>query len=644
MAIHGEFTTEAYNAIMSNAQLREALDIPATANQDSVALYFQGADSIELDQHEIEELAITREESDAAFSWIIGIDGNLIVQSYKGDELSLYGFRNTIRTGQSLSLTELAGSGFSPLNTEGLSGLVEVGASLLLSGLSEEPLLNSLESVGGSFSVTSCKFETLDNFSSLTRIGGYKITIESNANLTNIDGLSSLTTVESYRIYIQHNPLLENLNGLSNAQADFDSSSPYLYLISNGSLTDISGLFGFSGYFNRIYIQYCPLLLNLSGLEKVTRVSALRVQYNDSLEDISALSGIKTSYAIYVTDNPSLRRLGFSEVVSSSTSAVLEIGNQNLENLTGIPFINHTGYISVSTYNSLSDEALEDLSFEAFSCAPNNSRYNTSLVGSYPFEMALWNQAYPNGKDNCEIVESVVFNIPDATPNPFSFETLSGVEPDEQIESSVATIDDFDGELNVHVTGGLDVLISKNGGIFSSGEGLTIVKGDTIQLKTTAPSISDSTAVVSVHIGSTTGRWMISTSENDTPVVDKPIGELTYKVGDVANYSLKGVFVDPNNHEITYRLVNGPVSLNAESGSIEGKVTLNDIGEYNAILEAVDEQGAVGLDFFDLKVLPPSTGVGDEFNTIRDAAGEGELTPEQVEEFNNTLFDLYSRL
>ena len=302
----------------------------------------------------------------------------------------------------------------------------------------------------------------------------------------------------------------------------------------------------------------------------------------------------------------------------------------NLDTLSGVPFVDVlTGIFFLSLSESaFNEDSFENYSFEVFACAPNNEYYKNTLQNAYPFEMGLWDQAYPRReREDCDIIEAPVFNIPDATPNAFSFPTTSGVDPDSTVESATISIDHFDGELNLYVTGGLDVYVSKNGSGFTSSDGVTVVQGDTIQLRTTAPPISDSTAVVSVHVGSTTGKWIISTAENDTPIVDKSIGELTFQVGDQVNYSLEGVFVDPNNHDITYRLINGPVSLNAESGNIEGKLGLNDIGEYSVILEAVDEQGAAGLDFFDLKILPPRTGVGDEFSAIRDAAGEGRVNP-----------------
>ena len=82
MAIHGEFTQEAYDAIMGNDFIRESFNIPTTANQDSVALYFNGIDDVVLQATSYSgysAVTITEDVTrNSAFGWITGIDGGLV--------------------------------------------------------------------------------------------------------------------------------------------------------------------------------------------------------------------------------------------------------------------------------------------------------------------------------------------------------------------------------------------------------------------------------------------------------------------------------------------------------------------------------------------------------------------------------------
>ena len=256
-------------------------------------------------------------------------------------------------------------------------------------------------------------------------------------------------------------------------------------------------------------------------------------------------------------------------------------------------------YDVVNMASALNAAALEEQGYNALGCAPNDSVWANALRNDgYGFYLSLWEIEYPDGRTDC-----VNPSFDDLQPNVFTFATTTNAQQNAVVTSNVAEITGFDDQLQVRVLGGINTLISVNGGAFvdTSTEPL-ISSGDTIQLKSNAPATLNTSVGVHVAVGLTSAVWTISTAANVGPMVVAPLPDYTVEVEDTFDVDVSGVFTDPEHPNLVFELLNAPPSLKIADDHIVGTLTLNDLGTWNAFLQATDDEGAKGLDAFTIEV------------------------------------------
>lgn len=137
----------------------------------------------------------------------------------------------------------------------------------------------------------------------------FDITVEG-ADITNLLGLAQIESCDAY-FNIQNNSQLQSLVGLENLTSTFQ----LFHIANNPLLVDLQGLNSFSG--GGIYLLQNDGLLSLDGLDSYTDGHTTLIDFNDSLQDISALNVISnfSQYSeIRLTNNPNLTQCAIDAV------------------------------------------------------------------------------------------------------------------------------------------------------------------------------------------------------------------------------------------------------------------------------------------------------------------------------------------
>ncbi len=144
-------------------------------------------------------------------------------------------------------------------------------------------------------------------------------------NITNLQGLEQIESCAAY-FRIQNNPQLQSLAGLDNLTSTFQ----ILTINNNPLLVDLQGLNSFTG--GSIYLLENDGLLSLDGLNSYTNGQTTFVDFNDSLQDISALNVISnfSQYSqIRLTNNPNLTQCAIDAVCAVIASEGTVTVNDN---------------------------------------------------------------------------------------------------------------------------------------------------------------------------------------------------------------------------------------------------------------------------------------------------------------------------
>ncbi len=145
-----------------------------------------------------------------------------------------------------------------------LSNIVSIGGHLDIVScpmLTDLDGLQSLESVGSFFRISSIPLQDVDELTGLTSVGG--LSIDLNTQLLNLDGLSSLTTVTN-TLHIWQNAVLNNLSGLSNL-----TTANIVEIDQNATLASLNGLQNIAAAeVEFLTIRWCPNL-SLCAIESV---------------------------------------------------------------------------------------------------------------------------------------------------------------------------------------------------------------------------------------------------------------------------------------------------------------------------------------------------------------------------------------
>lgn len=141
-----------------------------------------------------------------------------------------------------------------------------------------------------------------------------------------------------------------------------------------------------------------------------------------------------------------------------------------------------------------------------------------------------------------------------ATPDSFSFLSISGANPNSEQTSAPVVIDGFDGTLTVLVTDGASVAV--DGGAF--GPSADITAGQELRVRMNAPAAFSDSATATVTIGSASSDWSVSTRAQDT-------APDAFTIADTNNATPGTTYTTPVLQAAGF---DGPVTLSANNGAL----------------------------------------------------------------------------
>ena len=101
-------------------------------------------------------------------------------------------------------------------------------------------------------------------------------------------------------------------------------------------INSISGLSQITSIEGSLYIYNNTQLYNLNGLQNLTTVGHLSINYNDNLSGISALGNLNTLSGMHIVENPELISLTGLNNISSLTGNIVISNNASITTLTGL--------------------------------------------------------------------------------------------------------------------------------------------------------------------------------------------------------------------------------------------------------------------------------------------------------------------
>lgn len=221
-----------------------------------------------------------------------------------------------------------------------------------------------------SLNIRGADITNLDALSVLDSCGRLRIT---NTSLVDLSGLHNLTKV--YRdsefsgdpeVEISDNPLLENLNGLENLRtiSNFTLANNLVLDNTDALNVEIFELYESWSWFRgwRIHIVNNPVLRSFTGLPGLVSASDVTIKDNPLLNDISALSNLKSCYyrsglgniagSMIIENNDALTSLSVLDSIRI-TDKFIVADNDLLENLSGVSL--EVQELTVENNNSLTE-------------------------------------------------------------------------------------------------------------------------------------------------------------------------------------------------------------------------------------------------------------------------------------------------
>ena len=134
--------------------------------------------------------------------------------------------------------------------------------------------------------------------------------------------------------------------------------------------------------------------------------------------------------------------------------------------------------------------------------------------GTYRFELTV-----NDGKlDSNWSIVSITVNVPDTTPDSFSFNNQTGVALNSAITSNSITVSGINSATGISISGGS---YSINGGSYTS-TAASVNNGDSIRLRVTSSGSENTSTSVTVSIGGKSGSFNVTTlnTGNTAPVAD----------------------------------------------------------------------------------------------------------------------------
>ena len=199
-----------------------------------------------------------------------------------------------------------------PFGIESRAELTEIGERGCTSLRGDLRIMNTLD------------VADLEVLSDLTDIVSGGLSIDENAELTNVRGLRNLRGVELILdVWIARNPKLGSLDGLEGIVEIGQIGGVSLYIVNNLALASITGLGGVRGVLpGALMVSSNPALVSVDGLEGVTGIAgyggsttmsgvSLELVDNSVLRSVTALDNVQGDLpgALLVADNPLLETM-----------------------------------------------------------------------------------------------------------------------------------------------------------------------------------------------------------------------------------------------------------------------------------------------------------------------------------------------
>jgi hypothetical protein len=297
----------------------------------------------------------------------VTISGNELLQDLSAlDLVGVGGSVDLANNGSNGVLLDYsAGGGCSFGNISGNLTIRDHNYLLSLDGISVEDCAGDLSIYGNN------ALSDISALGTLSRTDDLRV--YENPALHTLDGLDGISLAASISIY--NNAVLTDLSALSNTRV---TGNFRIYSLSN--LTNFAAGGGLTGIRvdGKLSIGYCntsnwsyygnPSLASLAGLSDITLnatgAGQLEICANQSLNDISALSGEVTGLAgLRIDNNTVLENLTGLDSLTSVTGSTNIQGNGQLDDLTALGGLSVTGNLSLYENDSLSSLAgLENVS------------------------------------------------------------------------------------------------------------------------------------------------------------------------------------------------------------------------------------------------------------------------------------------
>ncbi|MBC8321383.1 MAG: T9SS type A sorting domain-containing protein [Bacteroidetes bacterium] len=343
---------------------------------------------------------------------------------------------------------------------ESINGNLYIDINLNLNSLSG---LENLTYVGGELQIwNNPAISNLDNLSSLEHVGA--LYIASNDSLTNITGLSMLDSIE-YFLHIEDNELLNSISGLENITGLSGNVDIGNYYGGLPLLEDLSGLDNLVSVGGDLLIAGNHSLTNLSGLNNLSYVGGkLWINNNDSLVDLNGLNNLSsTSGLLWITSNNSLVTLAALDSIVPGSLIDLWISNNNSLQSCDIQCIcsylsSPTGTVSIYNNSTGCDNPSEiaNICGITMPCLPYGNYYFTNQSDIDNFQ-----SNYPN----CTNLEGDIYIDGNDITNLEGLNTINSIGEFFQIGhmyGGIPTLTDLSGLENLESIGGTFNIINND--------------------------------------------------------------------------------------------------------------------------------------------------------------------------------------
>lgn len=252
---------------------------------------------------------------------------------------------------------------------------IEIEGDVTISGddISNLNGLTVLTTIGGNFMIGNenggnPNLSNLGGLENITSIGGNLFVVNCNS-LSNLIGLNGLTYIEGGIITIRSNSILENLTGLENL-----TSVVGLEIDFNWGLTSLLGLENLTSL-SMLSLYHNAVLTSLEGLNNITAIEGIVwIDWNESLTSFSGLDNlISVGDELRIHENFVLENITSLNNLNSIGGSLSIASNGTLTSLSGLDNIDAGSINDLSISNNGSLSTCEVQSICSYLSNPNGT-------------------------------------------------------------------------------------------------------------------------------------------------------------------------------------------------------------------------------------------------------------------------------